>query len=191
MPTISASRLVFPALGLNHTPAMELQANLLIAHTGVMSLLLAVQEAAPREGDFSPQDHGALGIAAMENAAIGRALLALESEIDALAEVVGGSKSPADLPESRFPAMAAAVADQPSRFPVLQGSVDRAALKDRAAGVYRCAQTVMGEFRPASPKAGDYQTEADFRLAHAQHQARVVFVERVGHWYLLLAKAAS
>ena len=191
MHTTSASRLVHPALGLNHTPAMELQANLLIAHTGVMSLLLAVQEAAPKEHDFSPQDHGALGIATMENAAICRALLALESEIDALAEVVGGSKSPADLPDSKFPALAAAVADQPGRFPVLQGGTDKAALKDRAAIVYRCAQTVMGEFRPATPDARDYQTEADYRLARAQHQARLVFVERVGHWFLLLAKAAS
>ena len=80
--------------------------------------------------------------------------------------------------------------EEPSRFPVLAGGPDRASLKERALLVYRCAQTVIGEFRPATPQARDYRADADFKLALAQHHTRVTFVERIGHWFLMLARSA-
>ena len=182
--------LVFPRPGPQRTPVAELGANLLVAHTGLMSLLLAVQEAAPQERDYTPQGAGAYPIATREHGIACRALEALEGELGAMIDVVAGTRDIAAIPPSEFPRLASQIADQPRCFPsVHSGGTDPVTLHASLLGVYRCSLTVMKEFHPATPIAADYETNHEFSLARTRHQAWVYFVSRIGHWFLLMARA--
>ena len=149
---------------------------------------MAVQEAAPREGDYGQQ--GACAIARMEHACVCRALSALDLELDETIGVVGGKRLASEVPASEFPRLAAHIADQPRCFPSPPvGGSDPETLRETLAGVYRCSLTVIGEFQPATPNARDYDTHLEFTLARTRHLAWVLFVQRIGHWFLVMAKA--
>ena len=184
------STLVFPRSSPQRTTVAELGANLLMAHTGLMSLLLSVQEAAPQERDYTPQGAGAYAIATREHGIVCRALEALEGELGATIDVVAGTRAATAVPASEFPRLASLVADQPRCFPsVNAGGTPPAILRDSLLGVYRCSLTVMKEFQPATPVAVDYETNREFSLARTRHQAWVYFVSRIGHWFFLMARA--
>jgi len=180
--------LIFPQVGPDRTPAGELEANLLIAHTGIMSLIMAVQEAAPQERDYAPHGPAAHAIATMEHSVACRALLALEEELRTIIDHVNATPASTRATPREFPRLAGLIADQPRNFPTRQtDGPELVALKENLLSVYRCSLTVIAEFQPATPRACDYENTREFSLARTQHQAWVFFVQRIGHWFLTMA----
>ena len=170
----------------------ELFANLLVAHTGIMSFLMAVQEARPQEHQYALQDAAAYVVASKEHFVCCSALVALEGELSATIEMASGVRLPAEMPASEFPRLAALVPDQPRYFPSRPlGDSEREILKESLLSVYRCSFTLIGELRFAAIVASDYDTNRVFLLARTRHQTWMNLVQRVGHWFLLMAKALS